>query len=138
MFLRGSALAVLAAGLVGVVAPSASTGTTVASATGCNNATPWYTARTKVGRYAAIRGPVVSTLYARSSNGQPTFLDLGRRYPSSARFTVVIWRENRAAFGGAPEFRFRARTLCVRGVVTLYGGVPEIIARAPSQIRVIR
>jgi hypothetical protein len=90
-----------------------------------------------MGRTARIFGPVVGSKYAVSSNGSPTFLDVGARYPAQRRFTVVIWIENRAAFG-RPVVRYRGRTVCVTGRVTSYGGVAEIIARSPSQIAVIR
>jgi len=80
-----------------------------------------------------VKGPVVDTAYASSSNGRPTFLNLGRAYPDPRRFTVVIWAENRAAFG-APERRYRRRTICVRGLVEMYRGSAQIEARSPSQI----
>jgi hypothetical protein len=86
-----------------------------------------------IGRVATIRGRVVGTKYASSSNGSPTFLDVGAAYPSSRRFSVVIWIENRAAFG-RPETRYRGHTICVRGRVTSYRGVAEIEASSPSQI----
>jgi hypothetical protein len=77
------------------------------------------------GRDVPIRGPVAGTYYAVASNGSPTFLNLGVDYPNPRRTTIVIWRENRAAFG-APERRYRGHTVCVRGRVDLYRGVPEI------------
>jgi hypothetical protein len=67
---------------------------------------------------------------------EPTFLNLGVNYPNPRRFTVVIWIENRSAFG-RPEARYRGRTICVRGSVRSYRGVPEIEARSPTQIKVI-
>jgi DNA/RNA endonuclease YhcR with UshA esterase domain len=79
---------------------------------------------------------VAGTKYASSSNGSPTFLNLGVDYPSSRRFTVVIWGRNRSRFG-APERRYRGRTICVRGHVDTYRGIPEIEARSPSQIRIV-
>ena len=39
---------------------------------------------------------------------------------------------------GAPEVRYRRKNICVRGLVRSYLGVPQIIARSPSQIRVTR
>jgi hypothetical protein len=89
-----------------------------------------------IGRYATIRGRVAGTKYASTSNGSPTFLNMGVDYPSSRRVTVVIWGRNRARFG-APETRYRRRMICVRGYVDTYRGVPEIEARLPSQIRVV-
>jgi DNA/RNA endonuclease YhcR with UshA esterase domain len=102
----------------------------------CAGAVSWRNARSVIGRTATIRGRVAGTKYAASSNGSPTFLNLGVDYPSSRRVTVVIWGRNRARFG-APESRYRGRTICVRGYVDTYRGTPEIEARSPSQIRIV-
>jgi hypothetical protein len=107
------------------------------SVAACSNSVSWQRARWLVGRTATIRGRVVGSYFASSSSGQPTFLDMGNRYPNPNRFTVLIWRENRGTFGGSPERRFRGRSICVRGVVQSYRGVPEIIARSPTQIRIV-
>jgi hypothetical protein len=80
---------------------------------------------------------VAGTRYASWSNGSPTFLNLGVDYPSPRRFTVVIWGRNRARFG-APERRYRGRTICVRGFVSTYRGLPQIEATSPSQIAIAR
>lgn len=50
-------------------------------------------------------------------------------------FVVVIWGENRSKFG-RPQERYRDRRIPVMGLITLYRGVPETIAREPSQIEV--
>jgi len=107
-----------------------------ARAASCAGAVSWQNARRAIGRYATIRGRVAGTKYASSSNGSPTFLNIGADYPSSRRFTVVIWGRNRARFG-APGRRYRGRTICVRGYVETYGGIPEIEARSPAQIRIV-
>lgn len=90
-----------------------------------------------IGRVATVRGPVAGTRYASSSNGSPTFLNVGVDYPSARRFTVVIWGRNRSRFG-APERRYRGRRICVRGLVESYRGIPEIEARSPAQIAIDR
>jgi hypothetical protein len=107
-----------------------------ASTASCSGAISWKSARGVVGRVATIRGPVAGTYYAVASNGSPTFLNLGVDYPNARRTTVVIWREHRAAFG-APERRYRGHTICVRGYVDTYRGVPEIEATSPAQIYVV-
>jgi hypothetical protein len=103
----------------------------------CNGAVSWQHARSLIGQRATVRGRIVDSYFARSSSGQPTFLDMGNAYPNSSRFTVLIWRENRSSFGGAPEIRFRGRTICATGLVQTYRGVPEIIARARAQIKIV-
>jgi hypothetical protein len=100
-------------------------------------ATNWSKAKSLIGRYATIKGPVVGTRYASSSNGSPTFLNVGVDYPNARRFTIVIWGRNRSRFG-RPEQRYQGRTLCIRGYVESYQGVPEIEARTPSQVVVAR
>jgi DNA/RNA endonuclease YhcR with UshA esterase domain len=124
----GAAIAVLTATTVAVPAAVAQ------SSVSCSGAVSWQQASSMVGRVATIVGRVASTKYASSSNGSPTFLDIGRPYPNEG-LTVVIWIENRSAFG-RPEVRYRGRTICVRGLVANYKGGPEIEARAPSQIAI--
>jgi hypothetical protein len=103
----------------------------------CSGAVSWQKAGSLIGRIATIQGRVAGTRYAASSNGSPTFLNVGVDYPNPSRFTVLIWVENRVAFG-RPEVRYRGRTICVRGLVASYQGVPEIVARSAAQIKIIR
>jgi len=132
MFSRIVPLLVAAA----VVVPSAG-GTAATTQITCAGAINWSAARSAVGRTSTVRGPVADSYYARSSNGSPTFLNLGRKYPDRARFTIVIWGEHRARFG-APEMRYRGRTICVRGRISMYGGAPQIEASSPTQIAIAR
>lgn len=105
------------------------------SAVSCSGAVSWTRATSLEGTVATLTGKVMSTKFAASSNGSPTFLDIGHAYPNPNRLSVVIWIENRAAFG-RPEVRYRGRTVCVRGLVSDYGGSPEMIIRSPSQITI--
>jgi len=102
----------------------------------CAGAASWKRAGAFVGRAATLRGPVKSTKYAAHSSGSPTFLDIGRPYPRHG-LAIVIWIENRPAFG-RPEVRYRGHTICVRGAVVRYNGVPQIVARSPRQIGIVR
>jgi DNA/RNA endonuclease YhcR with UshA esterase domain len=111
--------------------------TSVQASLTCRGAASWQRANSLVGRVATIQGHVAGTRYALSSNGSPTFLNLGVNYPNPSRFTILIWVENRGAFG-RPEVRYRGRSVCVHGLVQLYHGVPEIVARSTSQIRIMR
>jgi hypothetical protein len=101
----------------------------------CAHAVSWKNARNYVGRVVTVKGRVVDTYFAASSNGQPTFLNLGVAYPNTRRFTIVIWREDRARFR-KPERRYYRRTVCVRGLVETYDGAPEIQLSSPSRIRI--
>lgn len=91
-------------------------------------------AKEHFGQNATVCGEVVSTSYADSSNGHPTFLNLDKRYPNQI-FTVVIWGENRTKFG-KPEEDYKGKRICVSGKITAYAGKPEIVASDPKQIKV--
>src|SRR6266849_1029878 len=58
-------------------------------------------AKEHFGETATVCGEVVSTRYADSTKGQPTFLNLDKPYPNQI-FTVDIWGINRSKFG-SPE-----------------------------------
>jgi DNA/RNA endonuclease YhcR with UshA esterase domain len=91
-------------------------------------------AKSHVGEMATVCGEVVSTRFASSTKGRPTFLNLDKPYPGQI-FTIVIWGEDRAKFG-APEETYRGKHACVTGRITVYRGVPEVIATEPGQLRV--
>jgi hypothetical protein len=89
-------------------------------------------AKDHVGETRTVCGKVVSTHYATSSKGQPTFLNLDEPYPKEV-FTILIWGSDRAKFG-APETRYKDATVCVTGKITSFRGKPEIISTDPKQI----
>jgi hypothetical protein len=134
---RLSVLISIALALCAVSVAGANTHTAARSIASCKGAVSWQSARRYIGHIATIRGPVASTKYAASTNGSPTFLNVGAAYPSPRRVTVVIWIENRGRFG-VPEVRYRGRTICVRGYVDEYAGAPEIEATSPTQIAVAK
>lgn len=105
--------------------------------TPCPGAIDWSQASQYVGQHARIIGPVVGGTFARQSSGQPTFLDVGRRFPDAGRFTVVIWIEDRHKFPQPTEDYYRGRTVCVTGTVELFDGSPQIVAREAHQIDVM-
>ena len=98
---------------------------------------PWDQARYHIGEKTTVIGPVVSTKYATSSKGQPTFLNVGKPYPDNNRFTVVIWIQNRPAFPYPPESHYSGQTIAVTGLIKDYKGAAEIEVTAPSQIQII-
>jgi DNA/RNA endonuclease YhcR with UshA esterase domain len=87
-----------------------------------------------LGQTKTVCGKVVSTYYARSSSGAPTFLNLDRPYPNNI-FTAVIFEENRSNFRGKPENIYKYKKICVTGVITEYKGVPQIVLESDSQIK---
>jgi hypothetical protein len=134
---RSLLLVSLAAALIATTGAMSSSPIVASASTtvSCRAAASWVRAVSLEGSVATLTGKVASTKFASSSNGSPTFLDIGHAYPNPNRLSIVIWIENRAAFG-RPEIRYRGRTVCVRGLVSDYNGSPEIILRSPSEIRI--
>jgi hypothetical protein len=91
-------------------------------------------ARQHVGQVATVCGTVASATFAARSRGQPTFLNLERRYPNQI-FTVVIWGSDRGKFDPPPEIAFANRRICVTGTISLFGDVPQIVVTSPVAIR---
>jgi DNA/RNA endonuclease YhcR with UshA esterase domain len=91
-------------------------------------------AKAHIGEQATVCGKVVSTRWAESSRGSPTFLNFDQPYPDQV-FTLVIWGNDRSKFDN-PETTYRGKRVCVTGKVSAFKGVPEVIASDPSQIKV--
>ncbi len=92
-------------------------------------------AKDHVSETATVCGNVVSTRYAASTKGQPTFLNLDKLYPNQI-FTAVIWGSNRSKFG-RPEVEYGEKRICVTGKISLFRGVPEIVADDPGQVTIV-
>lgn len=82
-------------------------------------------AKSHVGKIEVVCGEVVRAIYAKSSNGSPTFLNLDK---SKGRFTIVIWKEYQRLFDRAPEILFKGESVCIQGPISLYRGVPQIVS----------
>ena len=91
-------------------------------------------AKNHIGDRGTVCGKVVSTHYAKSSKGEPTFLNLDEPYPKEI-FTILIWGSDREKFG-APETGYQDVRVCVTGKITSYRGVPEIVASEKKQIEI--
>lgn len=96
----------------------------------------WDEAKQYVGEEVTVCGPVMGSHYAQSSNGQPTFLNLGADYPDPNRFVVLIWGQHRMKFPTNPEIYFKDQTICVTGKVTIYDGLAEIMVDDPVMISI--
>jgi len=91
-------------------------------------------AKNHIGDRATVCGKVVSTHFAKSSKGEPTFLNLDEPYPKEI-FTILIWGSDREKFG-TPEDEYKGIRVCVTGKITSYRGRPEIVATERGQIEV--
>ncbi|MFJ4046109.1 hypothetical protein ACIPV2_10235 [Microbacterium sp. NPDC089987] len=97
----------------------------------------WSEARANVGSTATVCGSVVSTFTAVKSEGQPTFLNLGRDHPDAAGFTAVIFDDHRSAFPFDPALEYDHTEICVSGEIRAHEEFVQIEARTPEQIIVI-
>ena len=96
----------------------------------------WDEAGDYVGKLITVCGPVIAGYFAKSSSGQPTFLNLGKDYPDSTRFVVLIWGSDRARFPSIPEQYYLEKTICVRGIVSVFQGLVEMEIKDPDQITI--
>jgi hypothetical protein len=91
-------------------------------------------AKDHIGDRATVCGKVASTHYAKSSKGEPTFLNLDDPYPKEI-FTILIWGSDRGRFG-TPESEYKGLRVCVTGKITSYRSVPEIVVSERGQIEI--
>jgi DNA/RNA endonuclease YhcR with UshA esterase domain len=96
----------------------------------------WNEADGYIGEFVTICGPVVSAYFATSTNGQPTFLNIGKEYPDPERFTALIWGKNLENFPFNPDEYYFGKTICIQGFVEEYKGTLEIEVTDPEQIEI--
>jgi hypothetical protein len=102
----------------------------------------WEEAGSYIGQHKVVEGTIVGAHYAADTKSQPTFLDFHKPYQSY--FKCIIWGRDREKFikefPPNPESYFLNRHVEVTGLLEEYpegSGVPEMVLRDPSQIRVI-
>jgi len=105
-------------------------------ASSCPGAADWSEAHALVGEHVELVGEVMSARYVPDVSGEPTFLNIGVDYPDDDRLTVVIWGDDRTNFANNPEDVFAGKRICVRGEVSSYNGISEVIVSDPSQLSV--
>jgi hypothetical protein len=91
-------------------------------------------AHSVVGERAVVCGTVVNAVFASTTRGRPTYLNLDRAYPDQP-FDAVIWGRDRDRFPAPPEVAYRGRRVCVAGRVTIHQGTPRIEVGTPEQVR---
>jgi hypothetical protein len=80
--------------------------------------------------YAGTEQRVCGPLAGGGNSDDDVFLNLGRDYPDSARFQIVVWD-----IGGLEPIDGGV-TLCTSGEITLYEGVAQIELTDPSLIEI--
>jgi hypothetical protein len=102
-----------------------------------DGAIKWTKAGKHVGETVTVYGPVKGSKYASTSNGEPTYIDIGASYPDSSRVSIVVWGEDRGSFSGSPEDMYLGETIAVTGEVYTYSDACNIEVSDPSQIRIV-
>jgi hypothetical protein len=69
------------------------------------------------GETTTVCGRVSGTHQAAGSKGKPTFINFDKPYPSQD-FTVMIWDDERAAFGNLEKYA--GRRVCAHGTISVY------------------
>jgi DNA/RNA endonuclease YhcR with UshA esterase domain len=122
----------LAAVLCAVAAalPLGAASTAAAAGAWCSGSVSWSVASHRLGKRVLVKGRVARAYYDRTARGRPTQLDLGNAFPHPGRLTIVIQGKYRKNFPARPDGMFRrGRMICVRGVVRLARGIPQIEVR---------
>lgn len=96
----------------------------------------WNEAINHIGEQITVCGPILGAVYLSNTNGQPTFLDMGEKYPDPNRFTIIIWGNNRNKFPTEPESVYYEKDICVFGLIKYYKGMAELEVTNPSQITI--
>lgn len=85
-----------------------------------------------IGDSVIVCGKVVDMRYFENSRNQPTFLNIGAKYPDQ-KITVVIWGETRRTFATGIE-DLKGKDICITGRIILFKEKAEIIIYRPDQI----
>ena len=94
----------------------------------CASALTWQQAAERVGSTVSVSGTVTSAHFTHWKNGKGsmTFLDMGAKYPSPKRLSIIVWNQDMSALAG--------KRVCARGPVTVYQGVPELSVDSPAAL----
>ena len=90
----------------------------------------------QVGHTAKVCGVVAWATYEVNYRAHPTFVTmLDPDQPNALHaLTAVIYGDDRAKFGGAPEGALEGQRICVTGFVSFFRHRPEMILTHPTQV----
>lgn len=107
----------------------------VAAGSSCENPIFWRTAHLHVGQTVAMHGPVQRVARREDVRGQPTFITIGRKFPSRDRIDMVIWGRHVSAFADFLAQDLEGRDVCVFSEIGESDGVIRIELEDERQIR---
>jgi DNA/RNA endonuclease YhcR with UshA esterase domain len=115
---------------VAATLPPGADSTAAGAGAWCSGSVSWSVAAQRVGKRVLVKGRVARAFYDRTARGRPTQIDLGNAFPHPSRLTIEIQGKYRKNFPSRPDGMFRrGRMICVRGVVRLVRGIPQIAVR---------
>lgn len=95
----------------------------------------WYNTKNRIGEgVITCVGPVVAISYRQDVNGQPTYIEIGEKYPGTQGVTLIIWGEDRANFSDKLEKIKVGSWIDVSGEPYLYNGRVDIKCEYSGQI----
>jgi hypothetical protein len=103
--------------------------------TSCDQPIPWQEARKRIGTTVAVTGPVARIAQRKETKGQPTFITIGRAFPSRDRLDAVIWGNRREQFAEVLDQNIQGRDACLFGELTERDGLPQMVLRDGEQLR---
>lgn len=86
-----------------------------------------------IGDSVKVCGKVASMRFVENTEGQPTFINLGKPYPNQL-LTVVVCGLVRQRFSKPLEELFNNKEICVTGKVELYKEKPQIVILISEQM----
>lgn len=89
-----------------------------------------------VGEEAVICGVVMQVATPKGIRGNPTYINMGARYPNHP-FTVVIWGRDAMKFPMGALKSYEGKQIAVTGLVEEYRGKPQIVVKEVEQISLI-
>lgn len=103
--------------------------------THCRNAVSWTEASQNVGRTLVVVGPVVNVTTAAASQGRPTLISVGNRFPNPNRLTLAVWSDS---FELKNPGEMVGKFVCVIGKISNYQGSPQIVLRSVDELKVFK
>ncbi|MCO5230697.1 MAG: DNA/RNA non-specific endonuclease [Chitinophagales bacterium] len=85
-----------------------------------------------VGTECNVCGKVVGTRYNKNTSTGITYVNFDEPYPNSP-FSVVVFGKDRVNFTYEPEVYLNGKLICIKGLVQLYKGKPQIVATNEKQ-----
>lgn len=90
-----------------------------------------------VGKEVVVCGVVAQVATPQGIQGNPTYLNMGGRYPNQP-FTVVIWGQEAMQFPMGFLKSLEGKRIAVSGVVVDYRGKPQIVVGDVGEVVLVK